>query len=122
SLVRQGKSLVLDFGDFGTDEMVYLFVANVLARRFFDLYTEKNEEFPRLTVFLEEAHKFLDPDIANYTIFSKLARETRKFMKQKSLLLLQRLPNGSLFWLWRTSFSSRADIRSFEIPVTLPGR
>ncbi len=79
SLVRQGKSLVLDFGDFGTNEMVYLFVANVLARRFFDLYTEKNEEFPRLIVFLEEAHKFLDPDIANYTIFSKLARETRKF-------------------------------------------
>lgn len=78
-LVREGKSLVLDFGDFGTDEMVYLFVANVLARRLFDLYTEKNEEFPRLILFLEEAHKFLDPGLATYTIFSKLARETRKF-------------------------------------------
>lgn len=78
-LVREGKSIVLDFGDFGTDEMVYLFVANVLARRLFDLYTEKNEEFPRLVVFLEEAHKFLDPGIASYSIFSKLARETRKF-------------------------------------------
>ncbi len=31
-------------------------------------------------MFLEEAHKFLDPNIANYTIFSKLARETRKFI------------------------------------------
>jgi DNA helicase HerA-like ATPase len=78
-LIREGKSLVLDFGDFGTDHMVYLFVANVLARRLFDLYTEKNEEFPRLTLFLEEAHKFLDPGMASYTIFSKLARETRKF-------------------------------------------
>lgn len=78
-LIRSGKSLVLDFGDFGTDEMVYLFVANVLARRLFDLYTERNEELPRLTVFLEEAHRFLDPAIAHYTIFSKLARETRKF-------------------------------------------
>ncbi len=78
-LIREGKSLVLDFGDFGTDHMVYLFVANVLARRLFDLYTEKNEELPRLVLFLEEAHKFLDPGIATYTIFSKLARETRKF-------------------------------------------
>lgn len=78
-LIRSGKSLVLDFGDFGTDQMVYLFVANVLARRLFDIYTEKNEEFPRLILFLEEAHKFLDPGIASYTIFSKLARETRKF-------------------------------------------
>ncbi|MCJ2520124.1 MAG: ATP-binding protein [Candidatus Thermoplasmatota archaeon] len=78
-LIRAGKSLVLDFGDFGTDQMVYLFVANVLARRLFDLYTERNQEFPRLILFLEEAHKFLDPGIATYTIFSKLARETRKF-------------------------------------------
>lgn len=79
ALIREGKSLVLDFGDFGTDEMVYLFVANVLSRRLFELYTERNEEFPRLVVFLEEAHKFLDPTLAGYTIFSKLARETRKF-------------------------------------------
>jgi DNA helicase HerA-like ATPase len=78
-LIREGKSLILDFGDFGTDHMVYLFVANVLARRLFDLYTERNEEFPRLIVFLEEAHKFLDPGMASYTIFSKLSRETRKF-------------------------------------------
>jgi DNA helicase HerA-like ATPase len=28
---------------------------------------------------LEEAHKFLDPSIARYTIFDRLAREMRKF-------------------------------------------
>lgn len=77
--IAKGQSIVLDFGDHGTDQMVYLFVANLLARRLFDLYTEKNEDFPRLVVFLEEAHKFLDPMVAPYTIFSKLARETRKF-------------------------------------------
>src|SRR5438093_12401363 len=60
--------------------MVYLFVANLLSRRLFDLYTEKNEEFPRLVLFLEEAHKFLSPEIAPYAhTFSRLARETRKF-------------------------------------------
>src|SRR5205807_817176 len=75
-----GKSVVLDFGDYGTDQMVYLFVANILSRRLFDLYTERNEEFPRLVLFLEEAHKFLSPEIAPYAhTFSRLARETRKF-------------------------------------------
>ena len=79
AVIKQGKSVVLDFGEFGTDATVYLFLANVLARRLFEQYTEANEEFPRLIVFLEEAHRFLDPRVASYTIFSKLARETRKF-------------------------------------------
>jgi DNA helicase HerA-like ATPase len=78
-LVKSGKSIVLDFGRYGTDQMAYLFIANVLARRFFDLYTDHNEEYPRLVVFLEEAHKFLAPGIASHTIFDRLARETRKF-------------------------------------------
>jgi hypothetical protein len=59
--------------------MVYLFIANIVARRLYRLYTEYNEEYPRLVVFLEEAHKFLDPSLAAYTIFNRLARETRKF-------------------------------------------
>ncbi len=79
ALIREGKSVVLDFGDFGTDQMVYLFVANVLARRLFELYTEQSADFPRLVLFLEEAHKFLDPRLVEYSIFSRLARETRKF-------------------------------------------
>jgi len=78
--IREGKSVVLDFGSYGTDQMVYLFVANILSRRLFELYTERNEEYPRLVLFLEEAHKFLSPEIAPYAhTFSRLARETRKF-------------------------------------------
>ncbi len=80
SLIRDGRSVVLDFGDFGTDQTVYLFVANVISRRLFDLYAERNQEFPRLILFLEEAHKFLDPAVADLApTFSRLARETRKF-------------------------------------------
>jgi DNA helicase HerA-like ATPase len=78
-LVKSGRSIVLDFGRYGTDQMAYLFIANVLARRFFDLYTDHDENYPRLVIFLEEAHKFLDPRIASHTIFDRLARETRKF-------------------------------------------
>jgi len=78
--IKAGKSVVLDFGDFGTESMVYLFVANILSRRLFDIYVERNEEYPRLILFLEEAHKFLDPAVAEFApTFSRLARETRKF-------------------------------------------
>ena len=77
-LVRQGKSIVLDFGEFGGEHSTYLFVANVLAHRLYDAYTERAED-RRLVVFLEEAHKFLDPVVAPYTKFAQLARETRKF-------------------------------------------
>jgi uncharacterized protein len=78
--VRESKSIVLDFGKYGKDSMVYLFVANIIARRLHDLYTdEKSEDLPRLVIFLEEAHKFLDPKVADLTIFNVLAREMRKF-------------------------------------------
>jgi uncharacterized protein len=79
-LIKDGKSVVLDFGDYGTDQTVYLFVANVISRRLFELYTERNVEFPRLILFLEEAHKFLAPEIEDQApTFARLARETRKF-------------------------------------------
>jgi uncharacterized protein len=77
--VKDGKSIVLDFGRYGKDSMIYLFVANIISRRLHEIYTNKGEELPRLVVFLEEAHKFLSPDVADLTIFSILAREMRKF-------------------------------------------
>ena len=77
--VKESKSIVLDFGHYGNDSMVYLFVANVISRRLLDLYEDKSDELPRLVIFLEEAHKFLDPAVAELTIFSILAREMRKF-------------------------------------------
>ncbi len=79
ALIKAGKSIVLDFGKFGQDSTAYLFIANLLSRRLYDLYTEQSSELPRLVVFLEEAHKFLAPEILQHTIFDKLARETRKF-------------------------------------------
>lgn len=85
SLIQAKKSIVLDFGKYGRDMSAYLFIANILARRLYDLYSEK-EEIPRLVLFIEEAHKFLDPRIASYTILSTLARETRKFNLVLSLI------------------------------------
>jgi len=77
--IKEGKSIVLDFGKYGRESMVYLFVANIISRRLHEIYTDRGEELPRLVIFLEEAHKFLDPKVAELTIFSILAREMRKF-------------------------------------------
>jgi uncharacterized protein len=84
--IKEGKSIVLDFGKFGKDSMVYLFIANVISRHLLDLYESGNEELPRLVVFVEEAHKFLDPEVAGLTIFGILAREMRKFNLIVSLI------------------------------------
>jgi hypothetical protein len=77
--IRDGKSIVLDFGRYGKESMVYLFVANIISRRLHEIYTDRGEDLPRLVIFLEEAHKFLAPEVAELTIFSILAREMRKF-------------------------------------------
>lgn len=79
AFIKAKRSIVLNFGALGTDAMAYLFVANIVSRRLYSLYTERNEEFPRVVLFLEEAHKFLSPEMIGHTIFDKLARETRKF-------------------------------------------
>lgn len=84
--VREGKSIVLDFGKYGKDSMVYLFIANIISRHLLDLYERRNEELPRLVIFVEEAHKFLDPAVADLTIFGILAREMRKFNLIVSLI------------------------------------
>ncbi len=87
TLIKNRKSIVLDFGKYGRDPMSYLFIANIIARRLYNEYSEKSEkEYPRLVLFLEEAHKFLAPRIASYTTFDKLARETRKFNLILSLI------------------------------------
>ncbi|MHA2053942.1 MAG: ATP-binding protein [Candidatus Hodarchaeales archaeon] len=79
--IKNQKNIVIDFGKFGGDFFAYIFVANLISRRLYERYSEMVEldEYPRLIVLLEEAHKFLDPKISRNTIFDRLAREMRKF-------------------------------------------
>lgn len=80
--LKAGKSIVIDFGKFGTDSFLYFFISNAISRRLYEKYSEKEEtgeELPPLVIVLEEAHKFLGPSMAKHTIFDKIAREMRKF-------------------------------------------
>ena len=60
--LKDGKSIVVDFGPYGINNHLYYFVANSITRRLYN--TSSNKEFtdeilPPLVVVLEEAHKFL---------------------------------------------------------------
>ncbi|MBI5828543.1 MAG: ATP-binding protein, partial [Chloroflexi bacterium] len=45
-----------------------------------------------LVITIEEAHKFLDPEIAQHTIFGNIARELRKY--NVTLLIVDQRPSG----------------------------
>ncbi len=98
--LEQGKSVVLEFGRYGSDLSAYIFVANFLTRRIHQQYVKKKEEAfgdsakePKpLVITIEEAHKFLDPAIASNTIFGTIARELRKY--NVTLFIVDQRPSG----------------------------
>ena len=98
--IDKGISVVLEFGRYGNALEAYILVANYLTRRIHRLYVERMEESlgsaadePRpLMIVIEEAHKFLDPQIARQTIFGIIARELRKY--NVTLLVVDQRPSG----------------------------
>jgi len=95
----RGINVVLEFGSYD-DLTAYVLVANVLTRRIYDKYRErkeaargdeKAEPYP-LVITIEEAHKFLNPLVAEQTIFGKIAREMRKY--NVTLLVIDQRPSG----------------------------
>jgi DNA helicase HerA-like ATPase len=98
--IENGRSVVLEFGRWGNSLEAYMLVANYLTRRIHELYIERVEkalgdkahEPPQLLIVIEEAHKFLDPKIANQTTFGIIARELRKY--KVTLLVVDQRPSG----------------------------
>ncbi len=98
--INRGKSIVLEFGVYGNTLAAYVLVANFLTRRIHKKYVDKKnkaagragEDPLPLTIIIEEAHKFLDPEIAQNTIFGNIARELRKY--NVTLLIVDQRPSG----------------------------
>jgi len=97
--LQRGTHVVLEFGGHNTLE-AYILVANILTRRIYDRYKKLTEErqgtgAPRpqpLMITIEEAHKFLSPEVATQTIFGDIAREMRKF--NVTLLVIDQRPSA----------------------------
>ncbi len=96
--LTRGDSVVIEFG--GTDSLeAYVFVSNYITRRIHDRYVRLKElaeggsgTMPRqLVIAVEEAHKFLDPEVAQHTIFGTIARELRKY--NVTLLIIDQRPS-----------------------------
>lgn len=98
--LEKGINVVLEFGRYGNSLEAYILVANYLTRRIHNMYVERVEqalgdaaqEPPQLLIVIEEAHKFLDPQIARQTIFGAIARELRKY--NVTLLIVDQRPSG----------------------------
>lgn len=98
SMLLRGDNVVIEFGRYGNDLTAYVFVANFITRRIHAKYVEMKdaaegggEEPRKLVIAIEEAHKFLDPAVAGYTIFGTIARELRKY--NVTLLIIDQRPS-----------------------------
>jgi uncharacterized protein len=99
SHLDRGISVVLEFGRY-RDVSAYLLVANMLSRRIYAQYQERAERarandmpLPKpLVITIEEAHKFLNTEVASKTVFGTIAREMRKY--NVSLLVIDQRPSG----------------------------
>ena len=99
SHLDRGISVVLEFGRY-RDVAAYLLVANMLSRRIYAQYQERTEKarandtpLPQpLVITIEEAHKFLNTEVASKTVFGTIAREMRKY--NVSLLVIDQRPSG----------------------------
>ena len=100
SYLDRGMHVVLEFGRYGSDLAAYILVANLLTRRIYERYQQMTEKAqgdrtqkPRpLVITIEEAHKFLNPAVADQTIFGTITRELRKF--NVTLLVVDQRPSG----------------------------
>jgi DNA helicase HerA-like ATPase len=95
----RGINVVLEFGRY-TDITAYILVANLLTRRIHTQYRDRMERAmgedtakPHpLVITIEEAHRFLNPEVASRTIFGTIAREMRKY--NVTLLVIDQRPSG----------------------------
>lgn len=101
SNILAGKHVVLEFGR-QNNLLSYMLATNIITRRIHAEYVRRaelhiadpgNVEAPRkLMIVIEEAHKFLSPQVARQTIFGIIAREMRKYFV--TLLIVDQRPSG----------------------------
>ncbi len=99
--IQTGRHIVLEFGR-QNNLLSYMLATNIITRRIHAEYVKHSElhianpekiAAPRkLMIVIEEAHRFLAPQIARQTIFGIIAREMRKYFV--TLLIVDQRPSG----------------------------
>ena len=101
SFLTSGKSVVLQFGRLNNLKS-YILAANIITRHIHNAYVDLMEKYlldrtryqqpKRLVICIEEAHKFLSPQVAKFSTFGTIARELRKY--NVTLLIIDQRPSG----------------------------
>jgi len=96
-----GKSVVLQFGRLNNLKS-YALASNIITRHIHAKYVELMEQYlldgtkyqkpNRLVICIEEAHKFLSPQVAKFSTFGTIARELRKY--NVTLFIIDQRPSG----------------------------
>lgn len=97
--LRKDINVVLEFGRYDKP-LQYMLVANILTRQIHDVYRtlmekamgDEGKKPTPLVITIEEAHKFLSPQVAHQTTFGTIARELRKY--NVTLLVVDQRPSG----------------------------
>ncbi|MBC7090813.1 MAG: ATP-binding protein [Nitrososphaeria archaeon] len=79
--LENGKNIVVSFGKYGDLEALYMFIVNYISRRLREAYVGKSigeGVRNRIIIFVEEAHKFLNPGVRESSPLGLIARELRK--------------------------------------------
>ncbi len=74
------RHVVVSFGKYGNDVVAYMLITNMVARRLWEEAERRlGEGFgKRIVIYVEEAHKFLDPRLRENSPMGRIARELRK--------------------------------------------
>ena len=87
--LERGKHVILDFGSHQSNETAYILVTSLITRRIYERWAEQDNQ---LIIAIEEAHKFLNSEVASQTIFGTISREMRKW--KVTLLVVDQRPSG----------------------------
>lgn len=80
--ISQGATIIIDFGEYETNDMVIRLVTSIVARYVLNGFRSgrrKGNQLPKTLIVLEESHLLLNKDIGHRTVFEKIVREGRKF-------------------------------------------
>jgi len=129
-LEKEPKHIIISFGVYGDDVRAYTLLTNMIARRLLEkavlLGLQRKELSKRIVIFVEEAHKFLDPRLRENSPMGKIARELRK--RGITLCIIDQRPSqidpdvSSMIWNTFTSvLGDEKDIKAATINLGKSG-
>jgi DNA helicase HerA-like ATPase len=96
NMILSGRTVIINFGDYSDDPMVYALTTNLISRRVFEVYkrriSDKSDSILRqVSILIEEAHKFLNKANIQSAFFGRFIREARKF--KMGLIIVDQRPS-----------------------------